>query len=103
MFVPSRLFASDGLLRSQDGPKTAQKKPQDAPKKPPRGFKNTSKKPPSAQLAQDGPTSLPEAPSPPPWPFLFRSRGSAKKSGRSGALSNDEELRDARKDPPPDR
>ena len=44
-FLPSRLFASDGLLRPQDGPKMAQESPKRSPRE-----------------AQDGPKSAQERP-----------------------------------------
>ena len=46
--LPSRLFASDGLLRPQDGPKMAQESPKRGPRGPQDGPKSAQERSKSA-------------------------------------------------------
>ena len=55
-FWPSRLFASDGLLRPQDGSKMAQEGPKRGPRGPQEGLKSGPRGP------QDWPKSAPRGP-----------------------------------------
>ena len=53
-FLPSRFFASDWLLRPQDGPKTAQESPKRGPRGPQDGPKSAQERPKSGPRgAQD--------------------------------------------------